>query len=118
MNRKALWLAGLSVLTLVGAWQPTQAASFACSKAETMDEKATCADRQLNDADVEMSVLYTQLKPLLGMGARGDLEDEQAAWLKRRAGCGGDRACLGEDYEDRVRQLRRGFEVLSKRGPF
>jgi uncharacterized protein len=118
MNRKALWLTGLSVLMLAAAWQPIQAASFDCSKAETTDEKAICANPQLNDADVEMSVLYTQLKPLLGMGARGDLEDEQAAWLKRRAGCGGDRACLGEAYEDRVRQLRRGFEVLSKRGPF
>ncbi len=117
MNRKALWLTGLSVLMLAGAWQPTQGASFDCSKAETMDEKAICGDRQLNDADVEMSVLYTQLKPLLGMGARGDLEDEQAAWLKRRASCGGDRACLGKAYGDRVRQLSRGFEVLSKRGP-
>jgi uncharacterized protein len=26
------------------------------------------------------------------MGARGDMEDEQAAWLKRRAGCGTDNA--------------------------
>ena len=118
MNRKALWLTGLSVLMLAAAWQPIQAASFDCSKAETTDEKAICANPQLNDADVEMSVLYIQLKPLLGMGARGDLEDEQAAWLKRRTGCGGDRACLGEAYEDRIRQLRRGFEVLSKRGPF
>jgi uncharacterized protein len=79
MNRKALWLTGLSVLMLAAAWQPIQAASFDCSKAETTDEKAICANPQLNDADVEMSVLYTQLKPLLGMGARGDLEDEQAA---------------------------------------
>jgi uncharacterized protein len=117
MNRKILWLTALPVLMLVGAWQPSKAASFDCSKAKTRDEKAICANPQLNDADVEMSVLYTQLKPLLGMGARGDLEDEQAAWLKRRAGCGGDRACLGEAYEDRVRQLRSGFEVLSKRGP-
>ena len=118
MNRKALYLTSLPVLMLALAWQPSKAASFDCSKAETMDEKAICADRQLNDADVEMSALYTQLKPLLGMGARGDLEDEQAAWLKRRAGCGGDRTCLGEAYEDRVRQLKRGFEVLSRRGPF
>ena len=117
MNRKILWLTALPVLMLVGAWQPSKAASFDCSKAETVDEKAICANPQLNDADVEMSVLYTQLKPLLGMGARGDLEDEQANWLKHRAGCGGDRACLGEAYEDRVRQLRRGFEVLSKRDP-
>ncbi len=27
-------------------------------------------------ADVEMSVLYTQLKPLFGIGARGDMEVE------------------------------------------
>jgi uncharacterized protein len=118
MIRNSLPIATFATLMLTAAWQPASAASFDCSKAETVDEKAICADHQLNDADVEMSVLYTQLKPLLGMGARGDLEDEQAAWLKRRAGCGGDRACLGEAYEDRVRQLRRGFEALSKRGPF
>ena len=65
-----------------------------------------------------MSVLYTQLKPLLGMGARGDMEDEQVAWLKRRAACGDDGTCLSKAYEDRVLQLRRGFEALAKRGPF
>jgi uncharacterized protein len=115
MIRKTLCLA---VLLLPLAWQPSKAASFDCSKAETADERAVCADGQLNDADVEMAVLYTQLKPLLGMGARGDMEDEQAAWLKRRAGCGSDRACLSKAYEDRVQQLRRGFEALAKRGPF
>ena len=64
-----------------------------------------------------MAVLYTQLKPLLGMGARGDMEDEQAAWLKQRAACGADRACLGKTYHDRIQQLKRGFEALAKRGP-
>jgi uncharacterized protein len=118
MTRNALRLATLSTLLLTAAWQSIQAASFDCSKAESADEKAICADRQLNDADVEMSVLYTQLKPLLGMGARGDMEDEQAAWLKRRASCGNDRACVGKAYEDRIRQLRNGFEALAKRGPF
>lgn len=118
MNRNSLRLAGFTALMMAAAWQPGWAASFDCSKAETADEKAICADRSLNDADVEMSVLYTQLKPLLGMGARGDMEDEQAAWLKRRAGCGADRACLIKAYEDRVQQLRGGFEALAKRGPF
>ena len=40
------------------------------SKAETADEKAVCADRALNDGDVEMAVLYTRLKPLLAVGAQ------------------------------------------------
>jgi uncharacterized protein len=115
MTGKALCLA---TLLLLPVWQPSDAASFGCSKAEAADEKAVCADRQLNDEDVEMAVLYTQLKPLLGMGARGDMEDEQTAWLKRRAACGADRACLGKAYQERIQQLKRGFEALSKRGPF
>jgi uncharacterized protein len=109
---------GLTALLVLAACQPSQAASFDCAKAEAADEKIICADRQLNDADVEMSVLYTQLKPLLGMGARGDMEDEQATWLKRRASCGNDRACVSKAYDDRIRQLRNGFEALAKRGPF
>jgi uncharacterized protein len=118
MIRNALRLTGLAALLMTPAWQPAAAASFDCSKAEAVDEKAICADQQLNDADVEMAVLYTQLKPLLGMGARGDMEDEQAAWLKRRAACGADRACLVKAYQERVQQLRGGFEALAKRGPF
>lgn len=118
MIKLSIRLLGLTVLLQAAVWLPSQAASFDCSKAETADEKAVCADRQLNDDDVEMAVLYMQLKPLLGMGARGDMEDEQAAWLKRRAGCGSDRACLIKAYQDRVQQLRGGFEALAKRGPF
>ncbi|KLK89874.1 hypothetical protein AA309_28870 [Microvirga vignae] len=118
MTRNALALAALSILVLAAAGQPGWAASFDCAKAETADEKAICADRQLNDEDVEMSVLYTQLKPLLGMGARGDMEDEQVTWLKRRATCGDDRTCLSKAYQDRLGQLRSGFEALAKKGPF
>jgi len=118
MISNALRLMSFAALLLTSAWQPTAAASFDCSKAEAADEKAVCADRQLNDEDVEMAVLYTQLKLLLGMGARGDMEDEQAAWLKRRADCGADRACLGQAYRERIQQLRGGFDALSKRGPF
>jgi uncharacterized protein len=115
--KNALCLTGLAALLMSAAWQPAGAASFDCSKAEAADETAVCADRQLNDQDVEMAVLYTQLKSLLGIGARGDMEDEQAAWLKRRAACGADRACLSKAYQERVQQLRGGFEALAKRGP-
>lgn len=118
MIRNALRLMSFAALLMTSAWQPIAAASFDCSKAETADEKAVCADRQLNDEDVEMAVLYTQLKLLLGMGARGDMEDEQAAWLKHRAACGADRTCLSKAYRERIQQLRGGFDVLSKRGPF
>ena len=116
--RNASHFVALSFLILGCSWQPVSAASFDCSKAEAADEKAICADHQLNDADVEMSVLYVQLKPFLGMGARGDMEDQQVAWLKRRAACGADHACLSKAYADRLQQLKGGFEALAKRGPF
>jgi len=118
MNGKAFCIAAAASLLLANVPQPSRAASFDCARAQTADEKAVCADRALNDQDVEMAVLYRQLKPLLGMGARGDLEDAQAAWLKRREGCGEDRSCLSKAYEERVLQLRNGFEALAKRGPF
>lgn len=117
MNGKALCFAALSGLLLATTGLSAQAASFDCGKAEAADEKAICDDRRLNDQDVEMAVLYTRLKPLLGMGARGDLDETQVAWLKRREACGSDRACLIKAYEDRVLQLREGFEALAKRGP-
>jgi uncharacterized protein len=117
MTTNASHLAILSALLLITAGQSAQAASFDCNKAVAADEKAICTDPQLNDADVEMSVLYTQLKPLLGMGARGDLDDAQLVWLKQREACAGDRSCLSKAYMERILQLRSGFEALAKRGP-
>ena len=118
MTRTALWLPTLTILMLFVAEHPAQPASFNCAKAEAADEKAICANRALNDEDVEMAVLYTQLRPLLAMGARSSLEEAQVAWLKRREACGEDRSCLSKAYEDQVLQLRNGFEALAKRGPF
>jgi uncharacterized protein len=117
MPGKAFCLTALSILLLTAAWQPVRAASFDCTKAEAADEEAVCADRHLNGEDAEMSVLYTQLKPLLGMGSRGSLDEAQVTWLKRRAGCGDSRVCLSKAYSDRILQLRGGFEALAKRSP-
>lgn len=116
MTMKALHLTALSLLAM-SVLEPARAASFDCAKAQAADEKAICADLALNDQDVEMATLYRQLKPLLGMGARGDMEDAQVSWLKRREACGGDRICLSGAYEERLSQLRNGFEALAKRGP-
>jgi uncharacterized protein len=118
MSTRAFTVPALAALILASAVPSSRAASFNCDKAEASDEKAICADRELDDLDVEMSVLYTQLKPLLAMGARGNLEDAQVAWLKRRQACGADRACLSKAYADRLLQLRSAFDELAKRGPF
>jgi uncharacterized protein len=115
MILRALGLAGLLALLVGGS---CRAASFDCAKADSADEKAICADRIMDDQDVEMSVLYNRLKQLIPMGARGDLESAQTTWLKRRGACGGDDACLSKAYADRLLQLRSAFDQLAARGPF
>ncbi|MFT4254659.1 MAG: lysozyme inhibitor LprI family protein [Caulobacter sp.] len=95
-----------------------QAASFDCAKARRPDEKAVCADQALNDKDVRMAVLYDVNKRTMGMGARGALMDGQQAWLKARADCRANRACLTRAYDRRLGELERSMERIYRAGPF
>ncbi|WP_336488671.1 lysozyme inhibitor LprI family protein [Methylobacterium nigriterrae] len=96
---------------------PARAASFPCEKAEAPDEQAVCANRSLNDLDVEMAVRFEILKDLLPMGGRGKLRDDQEAWLAERRACGADAACLCQAYEARLKVLRAVFSEFAKQGP-
>lgn len=91
-----------------------QAASFDCTKAKAADEKTICAQRQLNDKDVEMSTKYRFLKGLFAMGARGAMQDDQQAWLKQRQACGTNRACLNTRYDERLKQLDITYAHINK----
>lgn len=108
------------VLTAVGAAlaAPASAASFDCRKARAADEKAICADRDLNDQDVRMSQLYDITRRLTPMGGRGAIMDQQTLWLKARRTCGGDRACLRRSYDQRLEALNGVMERVYKQGPF
>jgi uncharacterized protein len=97
---------------------PTLAASFDCSRAHQPDEKAICASRQLSEMDVEMSVRYEMLTGLVAMGTRGDMQDEQQAWLKSRKACGGNQSCLATAYRQRIDALKNECASLKSRGPF
>ena len=97
---------------------PTLAASFDCSRARQTDEKAICASRQLSEMDVEMSVRYEMLTGLVAMGTRGDMQDEQQAWLKSRKACGGNQSCLVAAYRQRIDVLKNEYAQLKSRGPF
>lgn len=97
---------------------PVAAASFDCARAKAPDEKAVCANRALNDADVRMDTLFHVDAHLMAMGARGDLQDAQRTWLKRRQACKGDVRCLTRAYKDRLADLQAAFESIASRGPF
>lgn len=88
-------------------WTTAIAASFDCSAASTADEKAVCANADLSSLDSEMSGLWFGYKamPLL-MGASGDRQDQADAFLKSRAACGSDTACLTKLYNARIATLQ------------
>ena len=103
---------------LLACATPVAAASFDCAKARAPDEKAICATRALNDADVKVATLYDVDGHLMAMGARGDLQEAQRDWLKRRQACKGDVKCLTKAYKDRLADLQAGFDGIASRGPF
>ncbi|HGN3157249.1 TPA: lysozyme inhibitor LprI family protein [Pseudomonas aeruginosa] len=91
-----------------------EAASFDCEKAERADEKAICANRALNDKDVEMSVKYHFLHGLFAMGGRGAMQDRQQDWLRQRRRCGGDTDCLSRAYAQRIDELDKQYAGIDK----
>ena len=112
------WKGAALALALAGLPAAAGAASFDCAKAAAPDEIAICASRALDDADVEMATRYDMLLQLLAMGAAGDLRDSQRAFLKSRAACGSDEACLTKAYSDRIAALKKGFAGIVAMGPF
>ncbi|MCX5570841.1 lysozyme inhibitor LprI family protein [Kaistia nematophila] len=99
----------LLILTSLGltAAIPAHAASFNCAKATAPDEIAICQDPTLSERDTEMAALWFAYNkvPML-MGANAARRDAAADFLKLRAACGGDTACLGRVYDARIAALR------------
>jgi uncharacterized protein len=94
------------------------AASFDCSKASNPDEVTICDSRELSQLDVKMATLYDTVIKLVGMGVRGDMQDQQRAWLRTRVDCGHDRACIRKLYESRIRALEGEVTRIAKGGPY
>lgn len=108
----------VTALILVAMAGRAEAASFDCGKARAPDEKAICADRALNDADVRMETMLSIAEGMVAMGSRGAMQDDQVAWLKARHGCGGDRVCLAASYKARVAVIQKTLDGIQSRGPF
>jgi uncharacterized protein len=97
---------------------PASAASFDCRKARTADEKAICANRDLNDQDVRMDQLYNITRHLVPMGGRDAIMDQQYRWLKARRTCGANQACLARSYNQRIAELNTVMDRVYHQGPF
>ena len=113
---------GLS-LTAVIAFAPTlawagQFAPLHCASATSPAEKTICHSYALGQDEAHMATLYAIATSLVGMGRRGDLEDQQRTWIKSRESCGADAACLSRSYETRISELNGVIAGIAARGPF
>lgn len=107
----------LPVIALLAAMSAgaAHAASFDCEAKELKpDEKTICDTRSLNDADVKMATTFDILSPLLAMGARGTMQEQQVKWLAERQACGADAACLMAAYDKRLKELDETFKMINK----
>jgi uncharacterized protein len=114
MKRVMLAVVAATVFSCGGA----HAASFDCRAASAPDEVAICDSRELSQLDVRMATLYETITKLVGMGVRGDMQDQQRAWLRARADCGRDGACIRKLYESRIRALEGEVARIAKGGPY
>lgn len=111
MTRKAIFVGSIP-LTLFLFAGGADAASFDCAKASKPDEIAICKSQKLSDLDVKMATLYgvrTEI-PMM-MGARGAAQDEQKAFLTKRAACGGDVSCIEDAYAARIAELEETIKA-------
>ncbi|HHN72990.1 MAG TPA: hypothetical protein ENK13_02770 [Thermopetrobacter sp.] len=88
------------------------APAFDCTRAVAPDELAVCGDPLLSELDAIMTDFYRRLRHYTrnfdnAMGLQGQLVGEARDFLRRRAACGADRACLEKAYRARIRQLLR-----------
>ena len=92
------------------------ASSFECRKARAADEVAVRSDPLLSELDEIMADFYRRLRHYTqnfdnAMGLQAQLVDEARAFLRRRADCAANTACLEQAYRTRILELLQRWEA-------
>jgi uncharacterized protein len=98
-----------------------EAADYApldCAKASSAAEQTICSDYGLGQREARVATLFEITTSLVGMGQRGDIQDQQRAFLKERDACKSSIPCLRNAYEAREKQLEAVLAQIKQRGPF
>lgn len=98
-----------------------QAADYAplnCAAARSATERAICGNYGLGQLEARMATLYEWTTSLVAMGQRGDLQDQQRAFIQRRETCGANVACIRNAYDARIAQLQAVMGNVRSKGPF
>jgi uncharacterized protein len=106
-------IAGALTVSTVGTYAQSTAnqdgPSFNCRYAKTPDEVLICQNSDLADRDVQLANFFYQLRNQMSYRMRGMMDADEAAWLRRRQGCGRDPVCISKAYDDRMNELGRRF---------
>jgi len=119
--RRAGWLAAILLagqLCFTLSATPAEYSPLNCVKAETEAQKVICSDYGLGQQEARMAALYAMATSLVAMGQRGNIQEEQRAFLKERDACGSNVNCIRTIYGHRIRQLDAVMTGIIQRGPF
>jgi uncharacterized protein len=115
------WCATAAVAAGLGLAPPAHAADYApldCAKANSQAQRAICANYGLGQLEARMATLFEWTTSLVAMGQRGDIQDEQSAFLKKREACRANVGCIRDAYDARIRQLLAVMARIKEQGPF
>lgn len=111
----------LALLITLTSALPAAAADYAplnCAKAATAAEKTICTSYGLGQAEARMATLYQWATSFVAMGQRGNIQDAQTAFIKKREACGADAKCIRSAYSTRIEQLEAVMDNVKQHGPF
>lgn len=115
------WLLAASFVSGMAFMPVAHAADYApldCRKAASVTERTICSDYGLGQSEARLATLYQITASLVAMGQRGQIQDDQRAFLKRRDACGANAGCIRSTYADRIAQLETVMAGIQQRGPF
>lgn len=119
--KTACWLALPALVLCLSVTSSAEAADYApldCAKASSAAEQTICSDYGLGQREARVATLFEITTSLVAMGQRGDIQDQQRAFLKERDACKSSIPCLRNAYEAREKQLEAVLAQIKQRGPF
>lgn len=80
--------------------------SFDCVQNTGAMEQMICRDEGLSALDADLGEAWLGAVARVSASERDNLRSDQRAWLRERAACGLDAACVREKYEERIDVLK------------
>lgn len=111
----------VSLVVGLGAASAAHAANYAplnCAAARSPTERTICRHYALGQLEARTATLYEWTTSLVAMGQRGDIQDAQRAFIRRRAACGARVSCIRRAYDARIRQLQAVMRQIARGGPY